>query len=131
MGAEFFVFLGFIVFVFILFYVGAHRIVLNGLDARGKAISDELAQAAKLRQEAQALLASGLLVQFPELAGAALGVWGKKAKPEQLLRDHDRVEISRPLKVDPKVARRTRFAKQGAGAAGLFARKRPGAKAGY
>ena len=80
---------------------------------------------------AQALLASGLLVQFPELAGAALGVWGKKAKPEQLLRDHDRVEIYRALKVDPKVARRTRFAKQGAGSAGLFARKRPGAKAGY
>ena len=58
MGAEFFVLLGFLVFVFVLFYFGAHKIVLKGLDARGKAISDELAQAAKLRQEAQALLAS-------------------------------------------------------------------------
>ncbi len=80
---------------------------------------------------AQAVQSSGLLVQFPELAGAATGVWGKKAAPEQVLRDQDRVEIYRPLKVDPKVARRTRFVNQGAGSAGLFSRKRPGAKAGY
>jgi F-type H+-transporting ATPase subunit b len=58
MGAEFFVLCGFIVFVLLLLYFGAHKIVLNGLDARGKAIADQLAQAAKLREEAQALLAS-------------------------------------------------------------------------
>ena len=43
----------------------------------------------------------------------------------------DRVEVYRALKVDPKVARRERFAKQGARTTGLFASKRPGAKAGY
>jgi putative ubiquitin-RnfH superfamily antitoxin RatB of RatAB toxin-antitoxin module len=82
---------------------------------------------------AQALRARGLLNRFAELAGGPLmvGVWGRKATPKQALRDQDRVEIYRPLKVDPKVARRTRFVKQGARAAGLFARKRPGAKAGY
>ena len=81
----------------------------------------------------QALQSSGLLEEFPELARTppAVGVWGSKAAPRQLLRDQDRLEIYRPLKVDPKVARRARFAKQGAGSAGLFARKRPGAKAGY
>ena len=35
------------------------------------------------------------------------------------------------LRVDPKVARRERFNDQGAKSAGLFTKKRPGAKAGY
>jgi F-type H+-transporting ATPase subunit b len=56
--AEFFVLLGFLVFVGVLVYFGAHRIVLKALDARGEAIAAELAQAAKLRDEATALLAS-------------------------------------------------------------------------
>jgi uncharacterized protein len=60
-----------------------------------------------------------------------VGVWGKKAALEQPLCDRDRVEIYRPLRVDPKVARRERFKKQGAKSAGLFAQRRPGAKAGY
>ena len=82
---------------------------------------------------AEALRCSGLPEQFPEVVsgGLALGIWGKKAAPDQVLQDLDRVEIYRPLKVDPKVARRTRFVEQGARSAGLFARKRPGAKAGY
>lgn len=81
----------------------------------------------------QALQASGVLQTFPEidLPSAVVGVWGRKAGLNQALRDHDRVEIYRPLKVDPKVARRARFAKQGAKTAGLFAKKRAGAKAGY
>jgi F-type H+-transporting ATPase subunit b len=56
--AEFYVLCGFVVFVLLLLGLGAHKTVLNGLDARGKAIADELAQAAKLRAEAQALLTS-------------------------------------------------------------------------
>jgi putative ubiquitin-RnfH superfamily antitoxin RatB of RatAB toxin-antitoxin module len=60
-----------------------------------------------------------------------IGVWGRSAAPETVLQDLDRVELYRPLKVDPKVARRERFAKQGARSTGLFASKRPGAKAGY
>lgn len=60
-----------------------------------------------------------------------IGIWGKLSKPEQVLRDGDRLECYRPLTVDPKVARRERFARQGAKSAGLFSRSRPGAKAGY
>ena len=60
-----------------------------------------------------------------------IGVWGRKAGGDQVVQDYDRVEIYRALKVDPKVARRARFVKQGARTTGLFARKRPGAKAGY
>jgi putative ubiquitin-RnfH superfamily antitoxin RatB of RatAB toxin-antitoxin module len=51
-----------------------------------------------------------------------LGVWGRKATDTQLLRNLDRIEIYRPLKVNPKVARRERFAKQGARKTGLFAK---------
>lgn len=76
----------------------------------------------------QALQAAGLADLPPELQVA---VWGRKAALEQLLRERDRVEVLRPLKVDPKVARRERFRKQGARAAGLFAKKRAGAKPGY
>lgn len=60
-----------------------------------------------------------------------LGIWGRKAEVGQLLRNGDRVEIYRPLLVDPKVARRERFTRQGAKSAGLFSSRRPGAKAGY
>lgn len=80
---------------------------------------------------AQALAASGLIRLYPEIETAPCGVWGRKAAAEQVLRAGDRVEVYRPLRVDPKVARRERYAKQGAGAAGLFARRRAGAKAGY
>lgn len=81
----------------------------------------------------QALQTSGLLVQRPELdlATMSLGIWGRKVALTHPLRDQDRLEIYRPLRVDPKVARRERFVRQGARTAGLFTKKRPGAKAGY
>ncbi len=81
----------------------------------------------------QALQQSGLLLRFPEIDhhDTLVGVWNRKARLGQFLRDHDRVEIYRPLRVDPKVARRERFASQGSRGAGLFAIKRSGAKAGY
>ena len=81
----------------------------------------------------QALQTSRLLVQRPEIDPATMtvGVWGRKVTLTHVLRDQDRIEIYRPLKVDPKVARRERFVRQGARTAGLFTKKRPGAKAGY
>ena len=73
----------------------------------------------------QALQASGLAAAFPELDLARPAWASGAARPrlEQPLRDGDRVEIYRPLKVDPKVARRERFREQGARAAGLFAKR--------
>lgn len=86
---------------------------------------------------AQSIQASGWLQRMAEL-GAQLasgelvcGVWGEKVAQEQLLKDGDRVEIYRALKVDPKQARRLRFSQQGARTAGLFAKRRSGAKPGY
>ncbi len=77
-----------------------------------------------------ALNAAGLAPggDLPELA---FGIWGRPVGPEERLCDGDRLECCRPLTVDPKVARRQRFARQGARAAGLFAKRRPGAKPGY
>jgi len=81
----------------------------------------------------QAVQACGLLQLFPSIdqQTTVVGVWGRKAGLNQPLRENDRVEIYRPLTVDPKVARRERFAKQGARTTGLFVKKRAGAKAGY
>lgn len=79
---------------------------------------------------AQALQASGLQGDA-DPGTLAIGIWRRKAALTQVLRDRDRVEVYRALVVDPKVARRERFARQGARSAGLFARRREGAKAGY
>lgn len=82
---------------------------------------------------ADSLRASGWLSELPDVMAAApdVGIWGRKASLSQGLRDGDRVEVYRALTVDPKVARRERFAKQGAKTAGLFTKIRAGAKAGY
>jgi uncharacterized protein len=66
---------------------------------------------------ADALQASGLLSRYPgeALAGAPLGVWGVRCEPGQVLRDRDRVEVYRPLQIDPKEARRKRHASQRVG----------------
>jgi len=51
-----------------------------------------------------ALRASGL--DFPALAG--LAVYGERVTPAHLLRDGDRLELLRALRLDPKQARRRR-----------------------
>ena len=75
-----------------------------------------------------ALHASGLRTTAPnlDLREAGVGVWGRRARLDQLLCDGDRVEVLRPLEIDPKVARRERFRIQGSRRAGLFAKKQTG-----
>jgi len=70
----------------------------------------------------QAVEASGLVAEFPEIAGCplVLGVFGRRVEPEHVLADGDRVEIYRPLPDDPKERRRRRAA------VGGLARRRPG-----
>lgn len=83
---------------------------------------------------AQAIAAANVAQEFPELQSAAglfAGIWGKKTELDAPLQAGDRVELYRPLRVDPKVARRERFDGQGVKRAGLFAKTRAGAKAGY
>ena len=61
----------------------------------------------------QALDASGILRRFPQidLATQKVGVFGKLKPLDAVLADHDRVEIYRPLLVDPKVSRQRRVEK--------------------
>ena len=82
---------------------------------------------------ADALRACGLggAAEFTAPSGPPVGIWGRPTTLQAILRNGDRVEVYRPLQVDPKAARRERFARQGARATGLFARQRPGAKPGY
>lgn len=63
----------------------------------------------------QAARLSGLVEQYPELQWESimLGVFGKRVeKPaEVFLREGDRVEIYRPLQIDPKAVRKQRAEK--------------------
>ncbi len=53
---------------------------------------------------------SGILQQFPEidLALNKVGIFGKLARTDTVVRDRDRVEIYRALLADPKEVRRRR-----------------------
>ena len=56
-----------------------------------------------------AVVASGFEVNLEK---GAFGVFGKRAALDQPLADGDRVEIYRPLEIDPKEARRRRARKK-------------------
>ena len=58
MDAEFWVFFGFVLFVILVGYLGVHSKLGAALDARAKRIRAELAEAERLRKEAEAVLAS-------------------------------------------------------------------------
>lgn len=81
----------------------------------------------------EAVRASGLLHAEPDLTVDPLeiAIRCRKVALTDGLQHGDRIDICRPLKVDPKLARRQRFVAQGAKTAGLFAKRRPGSKAGY
>jgi F-type H+-transporting ATPase subunit b len=55
--AEAWVAIAFVLFLGLLIYLGAHRRVVGGIDARQARIKAELDEAVRLREEAQALLA--------------------------------------------------------------------------
>lgn len=58
----------------------------------------------------QAILASDILAEFPEinLAVNNIGIFSKKVTLNTVLQMGDRIEIYRPLVIDPKQARRIR-----------------------
>ncbi len=74
---------------------------------------------------ADAVLASGLGAMLPDASwrqpGGALrlAVWGRLRDPGEALRDGDRVDVTRALRLDPKEARRLRARlRQAEGSAG-------------
>ncbi|MES2259192.1 MAG: RnfH family protein [Pseudomonadota bacterium] len=61
----------------------------------------------------QALDISGLAQEVPglDIAAMPVGIYGKKKTPDTILREHDRIELYRPLIADPKHARRRKTKK--------------------
>lgn len=59
---------------------------------------------------AKAITASGVLKLFPEMNAndLSVGIFSEKVDLQHLLQENDRVEIYRPLQIDPKQARRLR-----------------------
>lgn len=63
---------------------------------------------------AEAVRASGLAERFPdlEIRDDHVGVFGELCRPDRVLGDGDRVELYRPLKLDPKTIRRINAERQ-------------------
>jgi len=88
--------------------MGALRVeVVYAVRDAADAVSLALPAGATLRD---AVVASGIPSRHPEidLSRQKFGVLGKSRPLEAKLRDGDRVEIYRPLAMDPKEARRRR-----------------------
>ena len=101
--AEFFVACGFLLFVALLGYLGVHRLIAKGLDARITRVKAELAEAERLRREAGDLLASFAAKRKAAEAEAAEIVAQARAEADLLAKEaHARMEDF--------VARRTRQA---------------------
>jgi len=58
----------------------------------------------------QAIIESGILQKYCEIdiTKNAVGIYGKVVQNTQILHDQDRIEIYRPLTIDPMHARRKR-----------------------
>lgn len=82
--------------------------VVQAWPGRARIVEVLLPRGATLRD---AVAASGLL-DSKELddVGLLLGVFGQVKRADSVLRDGDRIEIYRPLTIDPKKARRLRAA---------------------
>lgn len=55
----------------------------------------------------------GFAGQLANLAGLRIGIWGRLRPLATVLRERDRIEVYRPLTVDPKEARRQRYRDRG------------------
>ena len=57
---------------------------------------------------ASAISASGIMQEFPEIVldPQAVGIFGQKRELSDLVTDGDRIEIYRPLTIEPKQRRR-------------------------
>lgn len=77
-------------------YADPQRQILRGLEiAAGASVAD-------------AVSASRILDELPGFVPVGFGICGRIVAPDSPLRDGDRVELYRPLKIDPKQARRRR-----------------------
>ena len=101
--AEFWVALGFLVFLGVMGYVGVHRKIAESLDDRAARIKAELDEARKLRDEAAQLLADYQRRRGEAEHEAAGIIEGAKAEA-------GRLAIEAKAKIEEFVARRTKMA---------------------
>ena len=83
----------------------AVRLAWSPGPGRAEEASLELPAGATLRD---ALVAGGLLAADNEALPLRVGIWGRLRPLDAALADGDRVEVYRPLQVDPMEARRAR-----------------------
>jgi putative ubiquitin-RnfH superfamily antitoxin RatB of RatAB toxin-antitoxin module len=85
--------------------------VVLAMPGRQELVALKVAQGSTV---ADVIAESGLPDMFEdfELNPARVGIFGQKAKLDQVLREGDRVELYRPLIADPKEVRRQRALKQ-------------------
>lgn len=81
--------------------------VVYGLPERQHVLRTEVAPGTTV---VQAIMASGLLELEPALRDAELraGIWNHRVALDAMVRAGERIEVYRPLTVDPKEARRIR-----------------------
>ena len=101
--AEFWVAVSTILFFAILIYAGAHRMILDALDARRAKIEADLGEAARLKEEAAKLVAVYREKQKAAEGEAEAMIANARAEAERYAADAK-------LKMDEFVARRTKMA---------------------
>jgi len=87
------------------------RVAWSALPGAAEEVSVELPVGATLLD---ALAASGVRERCPALAWreGSVGIWGRLRPLGTVLQSGDRVELYRPLEIDPKEARRRRQQRQ-------------------
>jgi len=100
---EFWVAVGFVIFVAVLIYVGVPKMMTKALDDRAKRVQDDLNEARRLKEEAQKLLAEYQAKQRQADEEAAAIVAGAKAEAE-------RFAAEAKAKMEEFVARRSKMA---------------------
>jgi len=103
METENWVALGFLCFLGLLAYLGAHRKIIEGIDARRNRIKAELDDARRLREEAQALLVEFERKGREAETEAAAIVASARAEAE-------RMAVEAKARTEEFVARRTKMA---------------------
>jgi F-type H+-transporting ATPase subunit b len=102
-GAEFWVAVAFVIFVGVLIYYRVHKLAVDAIDARRTRIEAELAEARRLREEAQALLTQYQRKQREAEREAADIIAGAQAEVLRLA-------VEAKAKMEDFLARRTKMA---------------------
>lgn len=87
------------------------RVDVAYADARTQIVRSVIVSADAKVEDAIRASAIGDLLPA-DMIPASIGIFGRVVTPSTGLRDGDRIELYRPLKIDPKQARRRRAQKQ-------------------